>query len=339
MTDGLITLEDVAERAGVSISTASRALAGLKVRKANLEKVQAAADALGYVANEGARSLRSVRTMAMGLVFNQLSDALGLETLEGLTSGLEEHGYSLFVSTARGQEERYDLLVRRFLERRVDALFCVNAIGEGQALERFERAGIPVLALFGQSGGYERLPLFASSIRNAADAAIERLQALGHRRIAVIRPRMRSRPVEAFHRAARDAGLSIRSYEPSEGVMDGVTCLHALLEDSDPPTAIVGRHNEVGQVFHAADDMHLIVPRDLSIVAIRDRSPETRPTRLPMSSIHLNPGKVARAAAEFIVRVLSQGEAIPRETYVEMATWVDRATIGPAMTEKVRAAS
>jgi LacI family transcriptional regulator len=120
---GPATLHDVAARAGVSVATASRALARTDVgdRNKNHSRVLKAAAELGYVANEAARSLRNVKTMTVGVVFNQLHDPLSTELLDALASTLEEHGYSLFVATAQGVEERFDNLVLRFLERRVDA--------------------------------------------------------------------------------------------------------------------------------------------------------------------------------------------------------------------------
>lgn len=70
-----VTLHDVAAAAGVSIATVSRALNGLPVSKDALRKVENAADQLGYVANEAARSLRSDRSMTMGLIFRRLVPA------------------------------------------------------------------------------------------------------------------------------------------------------------------------------------------------------------------------------------------------------------------------
>ena len=90
MPDGHTTLEDVARKAGVSIATASRALTGKSVGKANREKVEAAARALGYVANQAARSLRNVRTMTVGVVFDQLNSPLATELLDALAMGLKQ---------------------------------------------------------------------------------------------------------------------------------------------------------------------------------------------------------------------------------------------------------
>src|SRR5580658_3469549 len=143
-----VTLHEVAARAEVSIATVSRALNGLPVSEASLERVKQAALELGYVVNEAARSLRAERTMTMGLIFSDLSNTLGIDLLDALSEAIERAGYSLIISTARGDEARYDVLMRRFLERRVDGLFCVRPRGGGESLAAYQASGIPVIAVF-----------------------------------------------------------------------------------------------------------------------------------------------------------------------------------------------
>lgn len=329
MAEIITRLNDVAERAGVSISTASRALNGLKVSKTAQDKVRKAAKDLGYVANEGARSLRSDKTMTMGVVFMQLGNMLALETLEALTGGLEERGYNLFISTARGQEEQYDVLVHRFLERRVDALLCVNPAGDGGALDRFEAAGIPVAALFHANGGYRRLPLIRPTTKAAAKVMVGRLIAHGHKRIGVIRPLARWGPVETLIPIARAAGMSIRTYEPPEGTLDGVRALQAMMGDADSPTVIAGPQSRIVSLLEAADELHVLVPRELSLVSMRDRNQNLPATRLALSTVHLNPERLGKFAAELACDWLL-GKAMEKDVEVEVGSWIERASTGPA---------
>jgi LacI family transcriptional regulator len=329
--DAHVTLHDVAARAGVSVATASRALTGTKVNKKNQAKVAKAAAELGYVPNEAARSLRNVKTNTVGVVFSQLNSPLSTEVLDALASGLDERGYSLFVATAQGVEERFDTLVHRFLERRVDALMCINPSGEGAALARYLAAHIPVVALFSKSGGYSQLPLIASSVKEAALECVARLQALGHQTVGILRPGRRSRPIEAFREHARKAGMTVRTYDTAEGVNDAVGLLNTMMNDTQRPTVVVARQIDAVRIFEAADEIGIIVPRSLSIVAIRDRTQQMPATRLPMSMIHLNPGKVGVEAAEIISRVLSGESNFKSDISIETGAWVERGTTGPAL--------
>ena len=139
-----VTLHHVAARAGVSIATVSRALNGLPVAPENQQRVEQAAAELGYVPNEAARSLRSDRTLTLGLIFFQLGPNRGVDLLDELGATVEQGGYSLLISTARGDPNNYSVLMRRFLERRVDGLFCsapARRPGPGAALPGRQRAG------------------------------------------------------------------------------------------------------------------------------------------------------------------------------------------------------
>ena len=102
------------------------------MRKKNQARIQKVAEELGYVVNEAARSLRNVRTMTVGLVFFDLASSMGIDLLRELSSRLAPEGYCVFVATAQSSKERYDSIVRTMLERRVDALLCLNADGKGK---------------------------------------------------------------------------------------------------------------------------------------------------------------------------------------------------------------
>ena len=327
---GPVTLHDVAEKAGVSVATASRALSSNKSNKKNHTKVREAAAQLGYVANEAARSLRNVRTMTVGVVFNQLHDPLSNELLDALASTLDQHGYSLFVATSQGVEERFDNLVHRFLERRVDALFCVNPSGEGAALARYNAAGVPVICLFSKAGGYESQPLVAPSILESVNQALARLQSLGHQTIGIVRPDRRSRPLEGFRDVARKSGMTVRSYDIPEGPLDAVGMLHSMMNEVQRPTVLVARQIDAVRLFEAADALSILVPRVLSIIAIRDRTQQMPNTRLPLSMIHLNPGRVGVEAADVLVKHL-QGDkklATSASLAIEAGSWIEGGTIG-----------
>jgi LacI family transcriptional regulator len=324
-----VTLHDVATLAGVSISTVSRALNGLSVSKKNLVKVRAAAEELGYVANEAARSLRNVRTLTVGVVFYELNTTLGLELLEALASSVEDRGYSLFVSTARGSEDRYEVLMRRFLERRVDALFCVRPVGAAAALDRYEKSGVPVVALFSRDGGYSHLPLVAPTIEEAGRNALGRLAELGHRRIALITPNRRVDYMRALRNVAQNAGLDVQDFGPVEEAFDAVSFLDSLKSEPDFPTAAVARAGDAVALLNACYEHGVRVPDQLSIIAVGDVAGASGAGNTQLSMIHLNAGKVGRVAAADMFERLAGGR-VEHERLIENGTWVERASTGPA---------
>jgi LacI family transcriptional regulator len=330
MKDAHVTLRDVARRARVSVSTASRVLCGMKVRDGNQERVVKAAKDLGYVHNEAARALRNVRTMTVGMVFNELTSAIGIELLSTISAKLDAHGYSVFVSTAQGDGERYDRLVRRYLERRVDALFCVHAAGEGAALERFLAANIPVIALLSRRAGYERLPLIAPSIRKAGDECLARLNALGHRNLVVLSAQRVTPTLDLMIRLATTAGMNVRSIAIDSQSFDPDAALKQALDGTPRATAVITNHTEAAQLLTAADRLSLHVPDALSLVAIRDRAVVLPVTRVPLSMINIEPSRVGVVAAERMLEQLSGGASPDNELRIETGVWLERSTTATA---------
>ena len=331
MKDAHVTLRDVARRARVSISTASRALCGMKVRDANQGRVLKAAQELGYVHNEAARALRNVRTMTIGMVFRELNNVVSIELLSTISAQLDAHGYSVFVSTAQGDDARYDRLVRRYLERRVDGLFCVNAFGKGAALDRFLAAGIPVIALLTKHGAYERLPLITPTTRAAADLCTARLLELGHRSILAVNAQGASPAFERFVLAAKAGGLKVDTATFEEGAFNAEAMLGHLVQTRSSVTALVANQTEAAQLLVAADRISLPVPERLSVVGIRDRYPTPPPTHKSMSLIDFEPVRVGTRAAQEILAQLQGEPPANVDVSVDTGVWLERATTGPAV--------
>ena len=330
MKNPKVKLSDVAARAGMSAATASRALRGLKVHRKYQGKAETAAAELGYVLNESARSLRNVRTMTVGMVYHDLTSMLGTELLRAMAAGLDEIGYSLFVSTAQGKSDHFDQLVHRFLQRRVDALVCVHSNGEGAALEGYAAAGVPVMALITKQGGYSKLPMVSPAVEAASSECITRLRALGHRLICVVAPDRVALPIDSFTGAAKAKRLRMIRQEYSEEDFDARAMLKELMSKRPRPTAVVALQAEATKLLEAAAALRIKIPADLSIIAVRDRSviPPTIP--IAFSTIHIDPRPMGQLAADVLKTWLVDGVALTKDRLVEVGSWIERGTTGPA---------
>lgn len=329
MKNPKITLADVAERAGMSPATASRALRGLSVHPKHRGKAEAAALELGYVLNEAARSLRSVRTMTVGMVFHDLTSLLGTELIGAMSAGLDELGYSVFVATGRGRNDHVDKLVHRFLQRRVDALVCVHCNGDGAALEGYAASGIPVLALITKDGGYSHLPMVFPSADKAAKDCIDSLRKHGHQRGVMIAP---DRPIPAFDNMqaiAKSKKLKLDVIRPPSTGFDAAAWLKDWKKNANRPTAVITLYADAVRLLDAAKAAKISVPKDLSVAALRDRSPPGAATPVALSMIHLNPAPMAGVASDVLKAWLVDGESLTADRQVEIGSWVERDSTGP----------
>lgn len=322
------TLHDVAARARVSIATVSRALNGLPVSARNQERVLKAAQEVGYVANQAARALRSDRSHTMGLIFFDLRSTLGIELLDSLSESIEDAGYSLLISTARGDARRFELLMHRFLERRVDALFCVHARGDGETLARYRAAGIPVLAAITGTGAFAELPLIGPSIAEAAGLLARHLGEFGHRRVALVRHNAYRAHLAAVGRALEARGMRVEQLATSDvgGMSEIVTSLMARPER---PTALVAPGAHAHALLTACDAGGVRVPDDLSVVGLGRVGTDSRPANRALSCLTLDPHRLGRAAGGAMLGWLAGVRPTDR-VRVETGAFVARATTGRA---------
>ena len=319
------TLHAVAAAAGCSIATVSKALNGLQVSEQNLERVFAAAEKVGYVPNMAARSMRSVRTMTIGVVVN-MDLHPGFELMNVLNSvigDMEAQGYSVLVSVVRGAGVDVDTLLRRFIERRVDGLFYLNA-QPAKSLSWYRRAGVPVLAIALRDEACQELPLVAVDGKPAYDAAMKELRALGHR----IAGEIAVDPTVSFNRMYPAAG-KIRWQTLSAGhSQDDIRVLiQRVIDDPAGPTVIFAQLPVALQILVVAEQLGLTIPDDLSLVSIND-SAAAGLLRTPLSSIRSDYERQGHAAAEAMLEALAGhklGDVIVRDG----TEWIDRGSIGP----------
>lgn len=140
------TLHDVAREAGVSLITASRALSnpGL-VSPQTIARVQAAADATGYIPNLLAGGLKSKRSLMVAAVVPHISVAQFLPTLQALTESLAAAGYQLILGQSGYDERREEAILNTMIGRRPDGIVVTGLVQAEQARERLKRLGIPIV--------------------------------------------------------------------------------------------------------------------------------------------------------------------------------------------------
>jgi LacI family transcriptional regulator len=315
------TLHHVAEHAHVSIATASRALNGLSVSSTSRQRVELAASELGYIANDAARALRRERTMTMGLVVPDLGSTLGIDLLDALSESIEDAGYSLLISTARGDVDRYDLLMRRFLERRADAVFCIRPVGRGAFLERFAEEAIPVMALFGGRGAFGSLPTINPSLADASAAVAAHLRDDGHRRVALVGG-SDGPGQQAVASALTGRGVQVVHVDVSES---GSTrdALADVMDTRHRPTAVVAPDPAVRGVVSACAALGVSVPGDLAVVGLCDRAAEPHFEKHGVSTLSVDPHRMGRAAGSSMLAWL-EGERPAQRTRVSTGTFTAR---------------
>jgi DNA-binding LacI/PurR family transcriptional regulator len=322
-----VTLHEVAEAAGVSIATVSKTLNNLHVSSTSRKKVLEAASRLDYVANHTARVLRGGVSMTIGLIFSELSTTRGVNLLDAMSAALDAAGYSLICATARADADVYEVLMSRFLERRIDGLFCVTPPPCLPSVSRYEAAGIPIVALTERSAAVAAHPLVRPSIAVAARAAMRDIVAFGHRHILSIDDGSRNLSLATLDGRWLKQ-VSIEQVRLGE-IGDLSELVRTLHRRKNRPTLISAFQPQAEGLLAVCNAMGMRVGRDLSIIALTQASDEDRPGRLGLSSVTLRPELLAAEAAAHMLALL-QGTGSKQDRRVELGCWNPRSSLGPA---------
>ena len=273
------TLSDVANAAGVSKSTASRALSGRgSVSSETAEKVAQAAERLGFVPSSAAESLATGRSRNIAVVTPFINRWFYSEVIDGVESALIGAGYDLTLYRLTDNVEQRKTLFDYFLVRKgVDAVIALTLFISDDEVRRLRQLGKPIVGI---GGLIPNVPTFSIDDVATARRATEHLIELGHQRITHIGGdqenqldfEVHSNRLIGFRQALSSAHLSHDTdfYADDFDIQGGYrSALKALRSPQDRPTGVVAGSDEIALgVLMAARELGLRVPADLSIIGI-----------------------------------------------------------------------
>ncbi len=272
-------IADVARLAGVSKSTASRALSGRGyVSEGTRSRVVQAASNLGYVVSSNASSLVTGRTRNVGVVIPFINRWYFAETLEGIESALIGAGYDLTLYRLSEDADQRRRVFDYFLVRkRVDAVIAVGIALTTHEVDMLLSLGKPIVGIGGNIEGISTLSIDDVS---AARFMTEHLVSLGHTRIMHLGGdrdeqldfRVQAQRLAGFRIALEAAGITDNDgFRAVPYTIPGgyAGALAVLADPGSRPTAIVAGCDEIaiGAIIAAAQ-LGIQVPAQLSIVGI-----------------------------------------------------------------------
>lgn len=322
VTRRTVTIRDVADRAGVAISTVSHAFSGRRTISASTrERVLRAAEELDYDPNPSARSLRTGRCGIVGLVLRPRYAVSGTpdryETFNRLVGAVATHMLRHQTGLLHVPDPRDPTMARVPM----DGCIVAHPYREDSVLAELVRRGVPVVTIDEDTAH----PDFTWTVRldylSAVTELLEHLREQGATDVMLIT----GTEDNAWNRRARESYLAWcarhdrrpRSDRLSEGLdIPGATAvLEAALDGAGRPDALVVSSSEFAALAAAiAAERGLAVPEQLMIVALTDTE-HTRAATPPITSLDLNHESLAEHAVELMLSRLSGAEA-PAEAVV-----------------------
>ncbi|WP_461164444.1 LacI family DNA-binding transcriptional regulator [Arthrobacter sp. R4-81] len=273
-------LDDVAREAGVSRSTASRALnSAYGVSSSTRQHVMDVARRLEYVASPEATGLATGNTRRVALVVPHIDRWYFGEIVTGLEEVLRQAGHDVLlyhIGDPEGRHKFFEILPAR---RKVDAVVVVAVPITDHERQRLELMGVTIVAAGGQDAAY---PYVSIDDAAAVRQATQHLLRLGHQRIAMINavdPDRTDLPARygrtaGFYDAMDHAGVPVSEdlvLTTAWGGVPAAEAMEKLLSLHQPPTAVLTHSDEMALgAIRTIRRAGLRVPEDISVIGIDD---------------------------------------------------------------------
>ncbi|TKA08684.1 LacI family DNA-binding transcriptional regulator [Actinacidiphila oryziradicis] len=313
----MVTMLDVARRAGVTKQTVSNVVRGRAIVSAETKaKVEAAIAELGYTPNLVARSLATGTTMTIGFIVPTIANPFYSEVVEVVETLLEEHGYHLLLATTRGDGERARRHLATLSNRSVDALLVAGDFDLSEHVPLLGEYGLPVALCAWEIDPPDTLPVVTIDYEKAGYLAGRHLRELGHQRLVSIAelPAHRVR-VGGAHRAFAEDGIvvtddsvfAIPDSTPESGYEAALLALSAD-RTADRTTAVFASTDAIALgVMEAVRHNGLRVPEDVSVVGIDD-IPQAAHAHPPLTTVALPKRRMAQEATGLLLRGIAENQ-------------------------------
>jgi DNA-binding LacI/PurR family transcriptional regulator len=311
----MVRLKDIAERAGVSIMTVSKALRDAPdVSAATKARIGLLAQQMGYVPDSIAQGLRSRTTKLFGLVIPATTNPVFARIVFAIEERVHELGYDVLLAHTRNIAEREAACIRRFLSRRVDGLFVSPVYrmeNEARIYQELLARRTPTVLLGSPAPFCSQFVSIELEDLLGSHAATQHLLKLGHKRIAFLAgppaaPWARER-FAGYRRALREAGTDVDDrlvFQAGGTLEDGTNAARQMMNEGCGATAIQAVNDLVAiGCAHALLLQGMQIPRDVSIVGFGNVLIAEH-FRVPLTTVRQPKYRLGTAAVDVMMQLL-----------------------------------
>ena len=323
------TIKDVSKRTGLSLATISKYLNGGNVREKNRQVIDEAVEALGFRVNRNARSLKTNRTMTVGVVIPTLTIPFFGEVLSALDRLLREAGYTSFVCSYDFDRDLEFEKLRVLCNNNVDGIVLAAQFVSATELEEIRHlrgSEMPMVLIDRTIPGFACDSIVVDNL-NATYGAVEQLVGAGHRRIGIITGPLgistANERMVGYRRALEDYGIECEPVPHGEEVTgdglirigqydfeSGYRLFNQLMDQKSPPTALcVTNYDMTMGAVTAAHERGIVLGRDVGFVGF-DAVDLCRIVSPPLSIIEQPAQQMGQKAGEVLLKRMA-GEELP----------------------------
>ena len=310
----MATLKDVAQLAGVTVTTVSRMLNGRgNVSGKTRERIHQAMDALGYSPNEMARSLKAASSPFIGVIVPTVNTPFFASLVEEIEKAAFIRGYRILLCVTGMDEAKERDCYTMMLSSKVSGIIQCNQTAR---VEEYVRPGAPVVIIERVSG--KDIPSIVSDNEHGGRLTAEHLIARGCRHLASLEAPLEeesdaARRAESFRAVALAHGLPepVRVFFPVEKLfsLDFEEHIEALFRDHPEVDGIGTVDAVAARVVHWCLKRGIRVPEDVKVVGYDD-STFASICALPLTTIRQPIPEIGALAVDTVIRQAA-GEIVP----------------------------
>lgn len=332
----MVTIKDIARRAGVSNATVSRALNEKSVVRAETrERIKKIAREMGYYPNALAQSLVTNKTKTIGLIVPDISNPFFAEISQSAEEISHQRGYSIFLCSVN-QSEQKELSYLEILEsKRVDGFILASVKDDGSTIKKFMQSGRALVLINTLFQEFDCHQVVIDNIYGGY-LATSHLLKLGHRRIGFVGGLQDSKVTAyrfaGYKKALEEKGIAVDASLVNHGPLQWESgyerTLKLLKNSKNAPTAIFAGNDMVALgAMWAAEEAGLSVPEDLALVGFDDLAIANYP-RISLTTVSQPKRKMGEEAINLIIDELSQGQSAEKKRIVLQPTLIVRRSCG-----------
>lgn len=269
------TIKDVAEHAGVSMSTVSHVINSTRFVSPEIRaRVEHAMQTLNYKPNTIARSLRNRQTRTFGVLLPDSANPYFARIVAAIEDACFSQGYNIIIGNASNNPERESAYLDVLAAKQVDGMLLISTGDFNRSIEYLQSANVPTV-LVDRSSEAQNVDVVVTDNAQGGSLAAAHLLALGHRRIGMIAgPSRLSSSAQREHGflgalQQADVTLSASSIVHGDFSAEGgySACMTLLAAQAQPPTALFAANDMMAiGALRALHERGLHVPEDVSVI-------------------------------------------------------------------------
>lgn len=308
-----VKLIDVANRAGVSKSTASQYINGRYeyMSKDTKKRIQAAIEELDYTPNQIARSLKTRKTNSIAVIVNSISGHITSQVIRGIDDYCKEKNFNVLIYNTDYDSETEKKALCNLKSFGIDGVIITSSGEITELLYDINQNSFPVVHIHRKFEGMKLNTVLSNYYQGTFDAT-NYLVKQGHKQIAIITYAFegittRQDRIDGYIDSLKKHNIKLDSelVKIVDNPNETQSAIHMLLNLETPPTCIITMYNNLTvQLLNYVNQHNIKIPDDLSIVAFDDL-PHSNLFKVPITVINQSSYELGQKSAELIINRIS----------------------------------